>query len=184
MTYRQRPPLRAIYMMMKQRCYNPNHDMFKHYWGRGIKVCDEWLVWYKSFEESIYNIIGTRPSPKHTLDRIDNNWNYTPDNIRRATWTEQFCNRSDNIVVNWKTLSQRARLYKVSGSSFGRMYHKKGFDKACDHYKNKEQIYTYNNLTCSDIAKKFDISTPAIYFHLKKWKSLEWVYNHFLSKVS
>lgn len=48
------------------------------------------------------------------------------------------------------------------------MYASKGFEEACEFYSHKEPVLNYNDMTCTDIAKKFDISTQAIYFHLKK----------------
>lgn len=79
----------AAWSHMTQRCNNPNHPRYKHYGGRGIKVCERWL----KFENFLADV-GLAPSPKHTIDRFPNNdGDYEPDNFRWATYSEQNKNR-------------------------------------------------------------------------------------------
>src|SRR5690348_14277670 len=63
---------------MIQRCHKPKNKSYKDYGGRGIVVCD---MWRESFE-AFYMWIGPRPAPEYTIERIDSNGNYEPNNVR------------------------------------------------------------------------------------------------------
>lgn len=85
-------PEYVAWMSMKCRCYNPNYKGYHRYGGRGIKVYDEWVNNFTSF----YEYIGDKPTPNHSLDRINNDGDYEPDNIRWANRHEQCSNKSNN----------------------------------------------------------------------------------------
>jgi hypothetical protein len=90
-------PLYATYMAMRHRCYSPKNRMFPRYGGRGIKVCDRWL---KSFLEFL-NDMGPKPSPEHSINRIDNDGDYCPENCDWATRIEQNRNRINNRFLRF-----------------------------------------------------------------------------------
>lgn len=105
--------LTTIHNGIKYRCYNPKCTNYKNYDARGITVCDEWL------DNKIINIGGHNNPTKGflafqkwalanghkdnlTLDRIDNNKGYSPDNCRWVTSTIQNNNRRNNICITYK----------------------------------------------------------------------------------
>ena len=110
------PEYHAWYGMIR-RCYTPHYRQFVNYGGRGITVCDRWKTSFMAFLKDI----GRRPSPDHSLDRINNDGNYEPGNCRWATNVEQCNNMRRNVRFTFdgvtKTLRQWSRTTGISSGS-------------------------------------------------------------------
>jgi hypothetical protein len=74
------------------RCHNPKDKMYKHYGMRGIRVCDQWRQDRRAFLKYVQTLPGWQ-DPSLDIDRIDNNGNYEPGNIRFSTKSENTSNR-------------------------------------------------------------------------------------------
>lgn len=106
---------------MIRRCDNPTAQMYQHYGGRGIKVCSQWRESFTNF----FKDLGTRPSPQHSLDRVNNDGNYEPTNCKWSTQREQLLNRrrptiskgkSQYVGVYWhKTAAKWAARIRING---------------------------------------------------------------------
>lgn len=106
--YNEKLPEYKAWAGARDRCRNPNRKCWKDYGGRGITFAECW----DDFEVFLADV-GKRPSPKHSLDRINNNGNYEPGNVRWATKAEQMANARSNHVISFNgeslCLSQWAR---------------------------------------------------------------------------
>lgn len=80
---------------IKDRCFNPKNEEYHNYGGRGITVCKEWIESFSCF----YQHVGKKPTPDHSIDRINNDGNYEPGNCKWSTYPEQQRNRSNNRVL-------------------------------------------------------------------------------------
>jgi hypothetical protein len=80
---------------MKERCCNPNRNNYSDYGGRGIKVCERWINSYENFLKDM----GRRPSVGFSLDRIDVNGDYSPENCRWTDQKTQQQNRRNTLFV-------------------------------------------------------------------------------------
>lgn len=106
---------------MKNRCYTTSNLRFHHYGGRGISVCDRWRHSFKAFLDDV----GRRPTPMHSIDRIDVSGHYEPSNVRWATRKEQSNNRQDNhrYEYNGRSLTMYEWARDV-GLNVGTLHHR------------------------------------------------------------
>lgn len=102
---------------MKRRCYTPNTPRYMDYGGRGITVCDEWKDNFLQFLADM----GRRPSSGHSIDRLDNNGPYNPDNCVWASRTQQSRNRRSNHMITYKgetkCLTEWAEQFDIAAST-------------------------------------------------------------------
>ena len=124
-----------IWAHMIQRCTNQKHEHYHNYGGRGIRVCDKWAASFEAF----FADVGPRPSSRHSIDRINNDGDYEPGNVRWATRREQATNRRNNLIVEYKGRSMtmieaiEAAPFPVSiGGVRGRLQRGWTLDEALD----------------------------------------------------
>ncbi len=107
-----------IWIDMIARCYNRNNKSYRRYGGKGVRVTERWRDDVTAFVADK----GPAPSPKHSIDRWpDPNGDYTPENTRWATDTEQANNRRNNLRITWNgrtlTISEWSRELNMSESA-------------------------------------------------------------------
>lgn len=145
-------PLYFIWMGMIARCEKKASKNYHRYGGKGIKVCNRW----HSFDLFVEDM-GARPSKKHSIDRIDNDKGYSPENCRWATKKEQARNRTNNRLISYlgitMTMIEWAEKLCVSRHTLGNFLIRNSFNKAYRYYSNKKKKTTTGN----------------IYFNLKQW---------------
>lgn len=109
-----------VWIRMKERCFNKKGNDYKYWGGRGITVCPEWLG--KNGFQNFYQDMGDKPEGK-SLDRIDNNGNYCPDNCRWATQKQQQNNRRNNRLITYQGKTQTVSQWAEElGSNCNRIY--------------------------------------------------------------
>lgn len=164
-------PLRLIWKSMLMRCNNPNVMSYKHYGGRGIKVCDRWSG--ELGFENFVNDMGERPDGT-TLDRIDYNGNYEPSNCHWATSDEQANNRTDNIYIivggrkitakqfckalglnYWVAIKQIQRGYDINIIAKDVRFNQ-------GEYRRRHDLINHNRVVSDEVIKLLEQHKPTI----------------------
>ena len=137
------------------RCTNAKNNSYPRYGAAGIGVCDEWRQSFRAF----FAHIGPRPSPLHSIDRIDGTKGYKPGNVRWATKKEQGENRKTSrlLTINGEThcLSEWARRYGIHRDTVQRRMDKHGrsFLDAVTTRASKPPPRKYDDATVAEIGR-------------------------------
>src|SRR5690348_10148009 len=109
-------PEYKVWAGIVRRCEDRDFNGYKKYGARGISICAEWRNDFAVF----YRDMGPRPSPKHSIDRIDNSGNYEPGNCRWVTSQVQANNRRSNRLIIYRGVEMTlANAIELSGCSVG-----------------------------------------------------------------
>lgn len=168
-------PIYKLWVSIKGRCFNPQHNTYHRYGGRGITMAPEWVDDFSAFKSAL----GPRPNGA-SLDRIDNNGNYEPNNVRWATRKVQANNRETNVLLTHEgvtlTLAQWAEKL---GWKYGLLASrwKKGL-RGADlfappmYVRGKEITYEGETMTLPEWSKKYGVPYATLVWRHKHGKPL------------
>jgi len=176
-----------VYRGMIKRCYREKEKGYERYGGRGIKVCDRWLDKEKGFQ-NFYEDMGPKPTPEYSIERRNNEGNYTPENCYWATKLEQGRNKRNNIIIEYngksQTLSDWARELGIKRVTLAKrlLIDKWPIEKAFskEDYRSKKPIRSRQTLTLNEEthsiiewAEKLKINPATIRERIKRGWSVE-----------
>ena len=126
---------------MKARCLNPNSPKYKRYGARGITISKEWMQFI-----NFYRDMGNKPSPTHSIDRIDNDGNYCQENCRWSTQKQQARNRRSTRIIEYrgeiKSLAYFSEKYGINCATIAsRLTLGWGIDRALETPVRTKRIY-------------------------------------------
>lgn len=170
-------PEYEIWQAMKKRCSYKKSKHYKNYGGRGIRVCKRWLNSFENF----YADMGSRPSSKYSIDRINNDGDYKPSNCRWATRKEQCNNTRQNHIITYNgvtlTMTQWARKIGLTRNVLKRRL---ALNWSVERSLNtpfdpRKRLFTKNGNTfrLSAWCKKLSIKMTTVYGRLRRGWSIE-----------
>ena len=124
-------PEHRSWMKMKQRCYDTNNNRYYRYGGRGITVCDRWLDQENGFV-SFLKDMGNKPDG-YSVERKDNNGNYTPDNCVWADTKTQSRNKSTTKIYKGKCMKEWSEYLRTPYAAFAWRVKKHGWVNAINY---------------------------------------------------
>lgn len=129
------------YIELKQRCLNIKNRYYKNYWWRGISVCERWLWidWFTNFLLDMWD----RPD-WYTLDRINVNWPYSPENCRWASRHQQCWNKTNNnkcVGVSWQKNTLKRQSHLMVNNVYKYLWSYDNYEDAVKARKNAEIKY-------------------------------------------
>ena len=181
-----------IWSSMKSRCLNINNKSFQNYGGRGIRVCEEWLQSFEAFATWAHE---NGYADNLTIDRVDNDKDYTPDNCRWVDRTTQSRNRRNNRFLTYKgqtkTLGEWGEEVGINSAViWKRLYHygwsaEKALFTPVKHFTKRanEMLITHHNSTKSllEWSKETGINAHTLYYRIT---SLGWAVDKALTTPS
>lgn len=167
--------LYSAWSAMRGRCQNSNNRVYHHYGGRGIKVCDVWDNSYSAFKKWALDN-GWKPNltqKDQSLDRIDVNGNYEPDNCRWVDSKTQGGNRRNTILVDYKDKKVTLmKLEQITGINYDVIHRRydlglRGEDLIKPIRGTIKHLFKGELLTIDEINKKYNIQKDVLYYRIK-----------------
>lgn len=165
--------LYSIWCKVKERCNNPNIEHYNRYGGRGIRICQEWEHSFESFKKWAYES-GFRDSStgkEQSLDRIDVNGNYEPDNCRWITQKEQFKNTTRNVYIDCNgtkmVLCDFCEKYDIKYHKFVVRYMKKGL--------SADEIVRVWNFNHDKHDGYYSVKEASNYYDVTTYSIMKWI---------
>lgn len=168
-------PLHNVWNSMIQRCYNEKSASYKNYGARGIRVCSRWRESFENF----YADMGERPTNEHSIERLDGNKDYQPDNCVWATRKEQARNKRNNRIGLFQgRLITVAELADITGIPQGTLMRRVSiagysFEKAAAMGAGARK-YTHNGktLTLKEWGEELNMSRKTLWQKLNRGSTI------------